>query len=168
MKRFSPKIGDIFSVKINDERKKYFQTIAIDSTQLSSSVIRAFKEEYKLSDSPALSEVIKGEVQFYAHCSTKLGVKLNFWEKVGNVPEVGKIDHIVFRDTMDYGRKLGEEPVRVSARWFIWRINDSGFTSVGKLEGKYKDAEIGLVINPESIVYRMRTGDYDFPFYPGY
>jgi Ca2+-binding EF-hand superfamily protein len=113
-------------VKIDDNRKKYFQSIAIDSTQLSSSVIRAFKKEYKLEDSPALGEIIKGEVQFYAHCSTKLGVKLDFWQKVGNVTDVGKLDHIIFRDTMDYGRKLGEEPVSVVCQIVCQKAKKSG------------------------------------------
>jgi|SRR5690242_5611306 len=168
MKRFSPKVGDIFVVKIDDTKKKYFQSIAIDSTQLSSSVIRAFKKEYNEKENPALTEIIKDEVQFYAHCSTKLGVKLGFWEKFGNINEVGKLDHIVFRGTPDYARKLGEEPVKISHNWYVWKINDDKFTKVGELKGIYQKAEIGLVFAPNDIIDRMRTGEYDLKFYPGY
>ena len=42
MVRVTTKIGDIFSVNINETEKKYFQLIAFDQTQLNSDVIRAF------------------------------------------------------------------------------------------------------------------------------
>lgn len=40
--------------------------------------------------------------------------------------------------------------------------------NIGKLEGENRKAEIGMVINPESIIHRIKTGAYDFPFYPNY
>jgi len=168
MNRVTIKIGDVFEVPLDDASKKYFQVVAFDSTQLSSSVIRAFKKRYKPMEKPGLSDIIHDEVDFYAHCSAKLGVKLNHWQKIGNISDVSRIDEILFRGTTDYGRKLGEEPVKVSNNWYVWRVNDANFTNVGKLTGEYQKAEIGLVINPASIVYRMRTGEYDFKFYPGY
>jgi len=167
-KRVVTKIGDLFTVKIDAKRKKYFQLIAFDLTQLNSDVIRVFKKEYPIYATPDFDEVVEGEVEFYAHCVTKGGVKLGYWEKVGKANELGKLDHILFRDTNDYGRAPGEEPVRVSNRWYVWHIGDDDFNRVGKLEGENRKAEIGLVINPQSIVHRMRTGEYDFPFYPGF
>ena len=44
------------SVKIDENRKKYFQYIANDLTQLNSDVIRAFRKEYSASDNPELSD----------------------------------------------------------------------------------------------------------------
>ena len=99
---------------------------------------------------------------------TSVGVKLGYWEKVGKSKELGNLDGILFRDTNDYGRAPGEEPIKISDRWHIWRINDPTFTSVGTLTGPNRKAEIGLVFNPASIVRRMKTGEYDLPFYPDF
>jgi len=164
MARIITKIGDVFLAKIDENNKKYFQLIAFDLTQLNSDVIRAFKGVYPIDVKPDLSEIINGEIEFYAHCITKLGVKSGYWEKAGHVKEVGELNHILFRGTSDYGCKAGEEPVRVSDKWYIWRINES-FRDVGKLVGENRKAEIGVVMDSESIVHRMKTGKYD-GFYP--
>src|SRR5215211_4495716 len=121
-KRVITKIGDVFSVKIDDSSQKFFQLIAFDLTQLNSDVIRAFKKKYSIETVPNFDEVVKDEVEFYAHCVTKWGVQLGFWEKVGKSSEIGSLDHILFRDTPDYGHREGEEPVRVSNSWFVWHI----------------------------------------------
>lgn len=163
MARANTKIGDVFSAKIDDNNKKYFQYIVSDLTQLNSDVIRAFKKVYPINANPDLSEIINGEVEFYAHCVTKLGIKMGYWEKVGNVSDVGKTDHILFRDSGDYGNLQ----IKISQDWWVWKINEEQ-RRVGKLVGENQKAEIGLVINPESIVYRMRTGEYDFKAYPSY
>lgn len=163
MARANTKIGDVFSVKIDNNSKKYLQYIVSDLTQLNSDVIRAFKKTYPTDANPDLSEIVKGEVEFYAHCVTKWGIKLGYWEKVGNIADIGKTEHILFRDTGDYGNPQ----INVSQDWWIWKINEEQ-KRVGKLEGENRKAEIGLVINPESIVHRMRTGEYDFKAYPEY
>ena len=166
MARANTKIGDVFSVKLDNSSKKYFQLIAFDLTQLNSDVIRSFKTVYPDNATPDLSEVVKGEVEFYAHCVTKFGLKMNLWEKSGNIENLGKLDHILFRDTNDCGSKPGEQ-VKVSQKWYVWHINDKDFTRVGKLEGENRKAEIGIVVNPYDIVDRIKTGKYNF-FYPGF
>lgn len=166
MARVIIKIGDIFSVKIGENNKKFFQLIAYDSTQLNSDVIRAFKKIYAISDHPDMQEIVNDEVEFYAHCFTKLGVKLGYWEKVGKSASIGQTKHILFRDTNDYGHKLGEEPVKISHKWYIWRINEN-FHRVGELKGENKKAEIGVVVSPPNIIDRMKTGTYKF-VYPGF
>ncbi|QRY57154.1 hypothetical protein [Sphingobacterium siyangense] len=166
MARISTKIGDVFSVKIDNRSKKYFQYIVNDLTQLNSDVIRAFEKEYPINTNPELSEIIGDTVEFYAHCVTKLGLKMSIWEKVGNIKEVGEISKILFRDTNDYGVKIGEEPIKVSQNWYVWHVNDQKFTEVGKLEGKNLDAEIGIVVTPYDIIDRMKSGQYSF-VYPG-
>jgi len=163
MARVNTKIGDLFSVKIDDSNKKYFQLIAFDLTQLNSDVIRAFKEVYPITAIPEMSEIVNGEVEFYAHCVTKSGVKLGYWEKFGNTLNIGNTTNIVFRDTNDCGSKPGEQ-IKVSNKWYIWRINDEKFTRVGKLEGENRKAEIGVVISPDRIVHRIKTGKYDFVY----
>jgi hypothetical protein len=165
-KRLVTKIGDIFSVRINEKDRKYFQLIAFDLTQLNSDVIRAFKKMYPIEVDPDLQELVKGDVEFYAHCVTKWGITLGYWEKVGKSDDVGRLDNILFRDTNDYGHKEGEEPIRVSNNWYVWRIGGE-FMDVGKLKGENRRAEIGIVINPECIVNRIRTGEYGL-FYPDF
>ena len=167
MARANTKIGDVFSVEIDDNSKKYFQLVAFDLMQLNGDVIRAFKKTYPISANPELSEIVGGEVEFYAHCVTKFGLKMNLWEKVVNSSTVGKTDDILFRGSNDSGSKVGEENVEVSDKWYVWRINDKDFTHVGKLKGENRKAEIGIVVNPYDVVERIKTGKYSF-FYPSY
>jgi hypothetical protein len=166
MARANTKIGDVFSIPINDQSKKYFQLIAFDSTQLNSDVIRAFKKIYPIYDATDVSEITKGEVEFYAHCIIKLGLKLQLWGKNGNTLDVGELGKILFRGTNDSGSKPGEQ-VMLSEKWHIWRIGDADFTRIGKLTGENRKAEIGAVVNPYDIVERIKTGSYKF-FYPGF
>lgn len=151
-------------MKISDSEKRYFQLVAYDLTQLNSDVIRVFKRVYDMDANPPLSEIIKDEVEFYAHCVTKAGPKLSLWDKVGYISDVGDTHHIIFRDSMDYGVKLGEERVKVSHNWYIWHINDDKFTHIGELTGEYRKSDIGLVVTPYDIVDRIRTGKYQFSY----
>lgn len=160
MARVYTKIGDIFSAKVSDNSKKYLQYIANDLTQLNSDIIRAFKKEYPIGETPELSEVIKGEIDFYAHCVVKWGVKLGFWEKVGNSP-YNEIPNVIFRSTNDDG-----DTVKISHQWWVWKIGEE-HRYIGKLSGENQKAEIGSVIQPKSIVHRMRTGRY-ISVFPGF
>lgn len=163
------KIGDVFLVNISEEKKKYFQYISNDLIQLNSDVMRVFKKVYSKDETPDVSEIIKDEIEFYAHCVTKFGIKFGLWEKVGNIQEVGKTDHILFRNTNDYGYKVGQAPLKISHNWHVWRITDKDFRKVGKLVGENREAEIGLVMNPMEIVHRMKTGVYEMMAnYPGF
>lgn len=168
IKRTNTKKGDIFSVRIEGNKRKFFQYIANDITQLNSDVIRAFKEEYKESETINFEEVVEGEVEFYAHCVIKWGIKSNHWEKVGSSKNIGLLDKIIFRDTRDYGYKKGEEPIKISNNWYVWKINDSDFNRVGKLEGENRNAEIGIVMNADNIVHRIKTGHYKMLNYPDF
>lgn len=167
MVRANTKIGDVFSAKLDDGSKKYFQLIAFDSTQLNSDVIRAFKKVYSSNDNPDLPEVVNSGVEFYAHCVTKSGLKMNLWEKVGNIANVGDISRILFRDTNDYGSKIGEEKIKLSDNWYVWRINDENFNLVGRLEGENRHAYIGLVINPLGVIELLKGYKYP-PNYPDF
>jgi hypothetical protein len=167
MGRTNTKIGDVFSVKINDNHKKYFQLIAFDSTQLNSDVIRAFKRVYSMEEIPDLSVIINDEVDFYSHCVTKFGLKMGLWEVVGNISEVGDFSNVIFRDTNDYGTRPGIDPIKISHNWHVWRINDRNFTLVGKLEGENRNSFIGLVMNPVAIVEMLKGNTY-LTNYPNY
>jgi len=164
-KRIVTKIGNVFLVKFENSQR-YFQYVANDMTMLNSSVIRIFKKHYPLNSFPNLTEVVKDEIDFYAHTVLRWGIELGFWEKVGKEGVVGEIN-VLFRRSLDCGIKQGEEPVKISQNWDVWRINDECFTRVGKLVGENRKSEIGVVMDAESIVHRLRTGEYD-GFYPSF
>ncbi|MEY3241805.1 MAG: hypothetical protein RIR11_3244 [Bacteroidota bacterium] len=159
------KIGDIFVVETDNNTQKYFQYIANDLLQLNSDVIRVFSQAYPLEASPDLNKIVQGEVSFFAHTMTKLGIKMGLWKKVGNVEYNNNIQ-MLFRGAEDSGSKPGEQ-VLVSEKWYIWKLGDSDFTYVGKLTGENVHAEIGSVKNPIDIVHRIKTGEYSY-FYPGF
>lgn len=159
-KRLRTKIGDIFSVPINDREKRYIQLVAFDLLQLNSDVIRCFVRKYSLDVVPTMEEVINDEVLFFAHCATDFGLKLNLWSKVGNNHNVGSPENILFRSTNDYARKEGTEPVTISDNWHIWKINDQTFTRVGKLVGKNRSAFMGLLINPYGLLELAKGNKY--------
>jgi hypothetical protein len=159
MKRKYTKPGDILSVQIDDGRKKYMQYIISDLTQLNSDVIRAFKEVYSISQNPELTDIIKGEIDFYAHCVTKAGIKMGLWDLVGNISDVGDTENILFRSSEDYGNP----EIKISQDWWVWNINMEA-SKVGKLKGENRRAEIGCVVTPKAIVDRMQTGKYNFKY----
>ena len=156
------KIGDIFSVTISNTEKKSFQLIAFDQTQLNSDVIRVFRKGYGVDVKPELDVIVADDTEFYSHCSCDLGIKHNFWDKAGNTKNVGRTDHILFRDTPDYGNR----EIKISEKWWVWKINEPQ-KFVGKLEYENCLAEIGLVFAPQRILNRIKTGSYSIP-YPGY
>lgn len=161
--RVQTKVGDIFSVSINEKEKKYFQYLTNDLTQLNSDVICAFKTAYPLDLVPDLAAIAAGEVEFYAHCIVKLGLKQNAWEKVNNTKIVADYSRVLFRSSGDFGNPA----IKISENWWVWKISEPQLR-VGKLEGENTKAEIGLVMNPENIIHRLKTGVYSQGGYPGF
>ena len=158
------KIGDIFSITLDSGKKKYFQYIANDLTQLNSDVIRVFRKEYPKDKIPDFSELLAGYVDFHAHTMINIGVKQHYYKQEGSSVIYAATQDILFRDTNDYGNKVGEEPIKFSENWFVWKINDKSFTKVAKLEGENRKAEIGIVIPPFAVVERIKTGKYNFVY----
>jgi hypothetical protein len=155
------RIGDIFQVSINESSVKFFQYMAKDATQLDSDVVRVFQGSHTRTTPADIEQIVRWPIDFYAHVFLKIGMKQNHWEMLGHsdeIPEVG----VLFRNSNDYGNP----EIRVSHDWHVWRINQS-FERVGKLNKDYQNAEIGVVVPPDSLVHRMRTGHYDF-VYPGF
>ena len=159
-KRIVTKIGDVFLVKLENSQR-YFQYVANDMTQLNSSVIRTFEEHYPLNSLQDLTEIVKGKIDFYAHVVLRWGIELGYWEKIGKDPEIGQLNHILFRDSTDYGKQI-----KISENWYVWNINEK-FKDVGKLVGENRKAEIGIVVTPGDVVERIKTGKYSF-VYPGF
>ena len=163
MARVYTKIGDVFFAELTGETKKYFQYIANDRNQLGSDFIRVFSKVYNLKDEPELYQVVKGDVEFYAHCSVNSGVKLGHWKKVGNIYEKGDLNKVLFRSKKDYG--IADLNIRgLSHQWEVWNIKDYIIHKMDKLGKEYRGVDIGPIIPPEWIVSRMKTGKYDFVY----
>jgi hypothetical protein len=166
-KRVITKIGDIFSVELDNGNKKFFQYIANDLTQLNSDVIRSFKREYPADKIPVFSELLAGEIDFHAHTPINIGVKQGLFNPEGAHSVYPNIDSVLFRGTNDAGHGPGKPQVFISENWYVWRINDKNFKNVGKLNGENRNAEIGSVIPPFMIVERIKTGTFNF-VYPAF
>lgn len=159
--RVQTKVGDIFAVAVDGQSKKYFQYVGNDKTQLNSDIIRAFKRRDPIATKPDLSDVVNGEVEFYAHCIIGVGLKLGVWVKVGTSGMIGDFANVLFRHSNDYGNPQ----IKVSSEWWIWEVSKPQI-KVGRLEGDHKNAEIGLVFNPKQIEHRMKTGEYNLKGFP--
>ena len=151
-KRIVTKIGDIFCVKLDDGRQRFFQYIANDMSNLNSSVIRVFKKIYSSDYILNTEEVINGDIDFYTHTVLKFGIVENMWKKVGKNPNVGDTEHIYFRmyihDAIDHRERI----------WEMWQINKRCET-IGKLTKQYKEhSDIGLVFSYISTYERIKTG----------
>lgn len=175
-KRIVTKIGNIFSVRLDDECKRYFQYIANDLTQLNSSVIRVFETRYPLDANPKLTDVVNDRVDFYAHTILSLGIRLGYWEKVGKVPYEETYLDVLFVTRCDDVMVILKycSPHR---RWRTWHINDPDFTYVDTEAFTLSDTDLtvnypefknekyimnGLVIAPMKIYHRIKTGRYPY------
>lgn len=165
MRKRNAKVGDVFLVKTDFHTKRYFQYICNDLTQLNSDVIRAFTRTYSVEENPSIHEIVSEDILLFAHCTVRLGLKMELWEKVGNIGEVGDFSDIIFRNTNDYGAKVNEERILKSKNWHIWRINDKNFTPVPKLQKEHRNGYIGIVFNPLGIVEILKGNKYP-PNYP--
>jgi len=152
-KRIITKIGDIFSVALNNGNQRFFQYIANDYSQLNSSVIRVFKKEYPAEYELNSEEVVKDEVDFYAHVILKFGIIEGAWQKVGKNQDVGDTENILFRmycsDAADHKDRL----------WYAWYINNDNRFDVGVLSESFrKVSDIGLVFSAKDIIGRIKDG----------
>lgn len=162
-KRIITKIGDVFIVEFGCT-KKYFQYISNDMAMMNSSVIRVFKKEFSKNDHPSLLDIVSNEVDFYAHTVLRWGINQDAWKKIGNVPIVNQLENIYFRSSLDYGIRAGEKRVEVSAKWNIWKLGDTDYHFVNKLEGVFRKADIGEILPAFVIIDRMKNGRYTFPY----
>jgi hypothetical protein len=149
------RLGDVFEVASETGDHYYFQWIAIDENQLRSDVIRVFAARPPIND---LQELDSGDVMFYAHCVIKVGIRLGYWKKRGNLAYPSEVD-VVFRSSCDFGRK----EIEISERWDVWRLNEPR-VFVGKLPTELCSAEPGEVFPPAEIIFRMQNGRYEQPY----
>lgn len=154
-------IGDVFEVQLDPSTVRFFQYVADDATQLNSQVIRVFSEDYGAGEPLDLRRVTTGSIDFHAHVFLRIGLKRQFWRKVGHAEPPADLD-LLFRDSNDYGNP----EIKISHDWYVWRPNGP-FETVGELSPDCQRAEIGVVVPPRSLVYRIQNGKWDF-VYPAY
>lgn len=155
------KVGEVFSVSLDDNKLGYFQYLENDRTMLQSAVIRAFQGTFPQTDPQSLHEFVDLDTAFHAHVFLQAGVTLGIWRKVGRIP-LPDLSDVVYRASWDYSNP----EVIVSKNWYIWRANEP-YLEVGRLPAKYQSAEIGIVKAPQEIAARMLTGHYAGS-YPGF
>ena len=109
---------------------------------------------------PDISEIITGEVEFYAHTVLRIGIADSVWYKVGKSLELGDYRDVFFRIDGDIDR------VERSEKWYVWKIGEP-FIYVGKLPEKYYEADDGSVMPYENLIARFKTGKYSY-FFPAY
>ena len=156
MKRVVIRVGNVFCADIKGKFKRYFQYIGLDYEQLNSEVIRVFKTHYPVDAAVNLEEVVKDEIDFYAHVVIRAGFLYNYWEKVGNVPFKEKADAL-FRSSGDYMRLPASPVVKLTSQSYVWRMKEPS-VFVGRQNEETRRADIGLLWDPESVFERMETG----------
>ena len=153
-KRIVTRIGDIFSVTLDNGNLCFFQYVANDWTDLNSSVIRVFKKEYPKGYILNPEEVVADDVYFYAHTILRWGIVEGDWQKVGKCKECGDTDNILFRE---YRKNAIDHRERI---WEAWYISKERF-SIGKLTSDFRaKSDIGSVWVSSAIVYRIKNGVY--------
>ena len=169
-KRIVTKIGDIFCSEIDGRYKRYFQYIVSDMEQLNSSVIRVFKTHYPMDNKPEIDDIVKDEVEFYAHTVLKSGVVYNAWYKVGKSKDTGSEEYkkILFGTAQEC---IVHSPTEIdwvdpAENWYVWHINEPHIR-IGKLTKDIQPVEIGSVMSYLDIIDRMQYGRYTFK-YKGY
>lgn len=161
-KRIVTKIGDVFCVEFGDGTKGYFQYIANDLTMMNSSVIRAFKTHYPINAKIKIEDIVKDNVDFYAHTILRPGIAENAWYKVGKSSDLGLEDFakVYFGYTIptDY---INNEVIDVDplTNWVIWKYQID-FINIGKLPPEYHNIEFGSILPYKCIKTRMLRGYY--------
>ena len=157
-----PSVGDLFEVQMDSATTRVFQYVSDDTTQLNSNVVRVFRETYKVGEPMDVRQILDGEIDFHAHVFLMIGLRQKCWRKIGHAEPPSDLDTVHFRDSDDYG----DPKIGISKNWYVWKTSSTS-EHVGVLAQRYQKAEIGVVVPPDSLVYRMRNGKYDF-VYPDY
>ena len=164
MKRVVTKIGHIFCAEIDGEYKCFLQFVAVDETQLNSTVIRVFKTHYPMDYKPNLDEIVKDDVDFYAHVMLNNGVREGIWYRVGKHQDLGDTENIMFRqynDSEDYYDEHGIPQIRKTSAWWIWKINQDFIDIGAELPNEYRSLPEGSVFPYTYIIRKIKTGHFN-------
>lgn len=158
-KRITVKIGNIFSVDVDNQYKRYFQFVCRDLTILNSDVIRSFITRYPKDFEPDIDTIVSDEVDFYAHTSVSAGVKMNLWHKVGNSRNLGEnsLKDVIFASLIP---SFCNGVIDNKSVWRLSRVNDKMWSpDPNQIDGR--KLELGDVMAPHNIVGRLKHGYYN-------
>ncbi|WP_289158917.1 hypothetical protein [uncultured Muribaculum sp.] len=157
-KRIVTKIGDVFCVEVDGKWKGYFQYIANDQSCMNSSTIRIFKKKYPVDDSPAIDDIVRDEVLFYAHTVLKFGIQDGVWSKVGKSNELGLagLHNLYFGLADEEDANLN--PIDPLKNWRIWKVNEN-WIYIGELDEHIIPlVEYGAIFPWKLINQRIKLG----------
>lgn len=164
-KRIVTKIGDVFCIEIDNLHKRFFQYICNDLSCMNSSVIRVFRERYPMEYKPVLSEIIKGNIEFYAHTVLKPGIEDGVWYKIGKINSTDtNIQNIIWGTTDKYKIVDCRTTIEINPmqNWTIWQTNGNRIFIGSVPLHYYNQLENGMVKNNIDIVRRVRLGYYTY------
>ena len=164
-KRIVTRIGNVFCAEINNDHKRFFQYVANDLEYLNSSVIRVFQTRYPMDYKPVIEDIVKDEVEFYAHTILRFGVVFDAWYKVGTSKNIGEeYKEALFGDAKKYICPNLHETIEVNPieNWVVWRINEPPILT-GRLKKEYVDKlNMGGVIPYVDIINRLEYGYFKY------
>ena len=159
------RVGEVYKVPYVDQNR-YFQFVAIDQTQLNSDVIAVFKLESASDEVAGIDAITQSEIEFFTHTTVNAGINQSLWEKIGSSDVVDSSDAL-FKEVYYENGLPDIEPFEADSyhSWIIWSINGE-WQHIGSEIDKYPNAELGAVFPPDSIVYRIKNGQYEgVPYY---
>ena len=161
-KRIVTKIGNVFSMKLSDGTKGHFQFVAIDTTNLSSSVIRVFKKRYALNETPSIDEIVHGEVAFYAQAILRIGILDGVWEKIGKSDFIDseRTAKIVFGTDRIEEVSILKQVLPNLKRWRLWHVSQNSKQCDSLSDAIIDQLEIGKIFQYSSIITRLERGYY--------
>lgn len=110
---------------------------------------------------PNIEEIVKDEVEFYAHTILKFGIVFNAWYKVGTSKNIGdEYKEALFGDISPI---IYQKPdINPAEIWVISKINNPHIF-VGRLNNEYKKKiTMGGVIPYVDIINRLKLGYYKY------
>lgn len=147
-KRTIVKIGNIFTVDVDNQYKRFFQLVCRDSTILNSDVIRSFMTRYPKDAEPDIDTIVSDEVDFYAHTSVRAGVNMNLWHKVGNSNNLGEnsLKNVIFASLIP---AFCNGVIDNKSIWRLSRVNDKMWSpDPNQIDGR--KLELGDVMAPHN------------------
>ncbi len=147
-KRVIVKPGDIFYVTIKGKYRRYFQYIVRDRNCFNADLIRVFKRQYDVDETPEEEAIVNDEVAFYTHTFIGNGVKLGYWDRYGKkqLPENLHLQGVLF------GYFTERTPL---GSWAIYSANGP-MDEDTKWPGK--PVEAGELLPYNIILERLETG----------
>lgn len=153
---------------------RYFQLVDYDATQLTSDVIAVFNSSEELDfntknkKSESVDELMRGDIEFFAHTTVTAGVRRGLWRRVASGEPVDYANAL-FKD-VSYPENGPPETESYEAdsydEWVVWHVNGPR-KKIGSKIGDYPTAELGHIFPPEDIIYRIDHGRYPGPSYYG-